>query len=195
MQEQDVTQVLRAVEAGEPGAADELFQLVYGELRRLANACFADERRDHTLEPTGLVHEAYMKLLGRSDLSFASRAGFFALAGRVMRLVLVDHARGKLAQKRGGGRKRVTLAGVALSPEIEELDLLAIDEALTQLAELDERKARLVELRFFAGLGEAQAAEALGVSRGTASADWRFARAWLMSRLHPSGPGGSGDGS
>ena len=182
----DVTRMIEAVNEGNAGATDELFQVVYAELRRLAGACFAGERADHTLEPTALVHEAYLKLVGRAELSFRSRAQFFALAGKVMRLILVDHARGRNAQKRGGDRERVpTLSGLGISDAVQAVDVLALDEALKSLEKLDERKAKLVELRFFGGLSEVQAAEVLGISRGTASADWRLARAWLLRALGP----------
>lgn len=176
--------MLEAIGEGEADAAEQLFPVVYEELRRIAGGVFAGERKDHTLEPTALVHEAYIKLVGRAELSFRSRAQFFALAGKVMRLVLVDHARARNAQKRGGDAKRApTLSGIGLAPSSDPVDIIALDDALKELEQHDERKCRLVELRFFGGLDEKQAAEVLGVARSTVSADWRTARAWLMTRI------------
>lgn len=185
----DITQMLAEIEAGESDAADRLFPVVYDQLRRIAGGVFAGERGDHTLEPTALVHEAYIKLVGRAELSFRSRAQFFALAGKVMRCVLVDHARSKNAQKRGGeNRREATLSGIGLAPSSDPVDIIALDDALRELEALDERKCRLVELRFFGGLDEKQAAEVLGVARSTVSADWRTARAWLMARIEGNRP-------
>ncbi|USN98697.1 MAG: sigma-70 family RNA polymerase sigma factor [Phycisphaeraceae bacterium] len=153
----------------------------YGALRRLAAAYLQRERSDHTLQPTALVHEAYIKLAGSGD--WKSETHFQAVAANAMRQILVDHARARNAQKRGGGWLRVTLTGEAAATPGADVDLLALDEALQALAELDERKARVVELRFFGGLTCAEAALEVGVSPKTAEADWYFARAWLRDRL------------
>lgn len=181
--EQDVTRLLAELSAGRPAAAEELFPAVYDALRALAGACFRNQPADHTLQPTALVHEAYVKLVGSRALPPLDRAHFLALAARVMRQVLVDHARGKRRDKRGGERRQVTLAAAELVAERPALDLLALDEALEKLAELNPQHARLVELRFFGGLGEQEAADVLGISRTSAARSWRFARAWLIDAL------------
>lgn len=154
----------------------------YDALRGLAAAYLHRERADHTLQPTALVHEAYLKLAS-PDRQWRSRAHFQATAANAMRQILVDHARARAAQKRGGDWVRVTLSGAAAATEALDVDVLALDEALRHLATLDERKARVVELRFFGGLTTAEAAEEVGVSPKTAEADWYFARAWLRDRL------------
>lgn len=154
---------------------------VYDALRGLAAAYLHRERADHTLEPTALVHEAYIKLAGKDD--WKSQTHFQAVAANAMRQILVDHARAKKTQKRGGDRLRVTLSAEAAAEGGPDIDILALDEALTRLASIDERKARVVELRFFGGLTCAEAAEEVGVSPKTAEADWYFARAWLRERL------------
>ncbi len=179
-----VTRLLGQAASGDARATTELLPLVYEELRRMAAAFFAGERPGHTLQPTALVHEAYLKLVGQ-PIEWASRGQFFCVAAKAMRNLLVDHARGRGRGKRGGGWQRINAlsavedAGRGADP----LDVLALDEALGQLADLDERKARLVELRFFAGLTSDEAADSLGISRATAAEDWRMARAWLHRRL------------
>lgn len=158
----------------------------YEALRGLAAAYLHTERRDHTLQPTALVHEAYLKLAsGSSD--WRSQTHFQAIAANAMRQILVDHARARNTQKRGGDWLRVTLSHEAAATPGADVDLLALDEALNKLAELDERKARVVELRFFGGMTCAEAAEEVGVSPKTAEADWYFARAWLRERLAEDG--------
>jgi RNA polymerase sigma factor (TIGR02999 family) len=157
---------------------------VYGALRGLAAAYLHQEREDHTLQPTALVHEAFVKLAsGKGGAAWNDRAHFQALASNAMRQILVDHARRRASQKRGGGWIRVSLseAGEAAAPE--DVDLLALDEALRELEKHDARKVSVVELRFFGGLTGAQAARHLGIAERTAEADWYFARAWLRSRL------------
>ena len=145
---------------------------------------FLDERRHHTLQPTALVHEAYVRLVQARDMSWESRGQFFVLAAKAMRNILVDHARGRNRLKRGGGWGRVTLDGVHGPAEaVEGHDLLALEEALAKLELMDERKARLVELRFYAGLTSEDAARVLGISRSTAAEEWRMARAWLHKTL------------
>lgn len=176
-----VTRLLREASGGRRDAVAELMPLLYDELRVLAGSAFRDERHEHTLQPTALVHEAFLRLAGTEEIRAQNRLQFLALASTAMRNILVDHARGRSRQKRGGDdRRRVSLT-VALDQATSgrPLDVLALHEALDSLAALDERKARLVELRFFGGLTNDQAAEVLGVARSTAAEDWRMARAWL----------------
>lgn len=179
-----VTQLLVAAADGDSAVARELFPIVYEELRRLADSYFRQERGSHTLQPTALVHEAFIKLVDQTSIQWEGRNHFFALAAKVMRNLLVNHAVGKGRAKRGGGWTQVSLEDIPLaSPEGKDLDVVALDKALTNLAALDERKARLVELRFFGGLTSEDAAGVLGISRTTASEDWRMARAWLGREL------------
>lgn len=158
---------------------------MYSELHRLARRQLGAARDAHTLQATALLHEAFMKLAAHGDGQVRDRAHFAALVSRVMRQILVDHARSKLAERHGGGRARLSLSGVA--DEATEYDVLALDEALRELAELNATKARLVELRFFAGLTESEAADALGMSRAEATRQWRMTRAWLAQRLRDDG--------
>ena len=177
------TRVLLAAAQGEPGGADELFALVYGELRQLAAAALGRERAGHTLQPTALVHEAWMRLAGADPAAWQGRAHFFGAAARCMRQILVEHARGRERLKRGGGWRRVELEeGVAMAGD-EELDVLALDRALERLAALSARQARVVELRFFSGLPVEAVAELLDLSARTVEREWRFARAWLAQAL------------
>ena len=181
----DIAARLRATLAGEDPA--HLIAILHEELRSIAAGLFRNERAGHTLQPTAVVNEACARLLGGRAVEPMERAQFFALAARIMRNVLIDHARAAGRDKRGGDRHRVTLGDPA-STRTESIgldDLAALDEALAELAKLDERKARLVELRFFGGLGLEQSAEFLGIARSTASEDWRMARAWLLRRLRP----------
>lgn len=162
--------------------------MLYDELRRLAAACMRRQPMGHTLQPTALVNEAYLKLAGKHGLSFANRAGFFALAAKVMRQFLVDHARAHNAAKRGGDAVRVTLdEGIASLPS-RDVDFEDLDAALAELGRLDERQARIVELRFFAGLGIEEAAAALDLSTATIKREWATARAWLYRKLSDRGP-------
>ena len=176
---------LRRLAAGEEGAVDELLPRVYDELRGLAVGMFHVRNRDATLPPTALVHEAYMRLAGSDALDVAGRTHFVALAAKVMRQVLIDHHRERAAQKRGGGWDRVTLSGLPGLAEDKELDFLALHEALDDLATLDPRQAKIVELRFFGGLPMQEIADHLDVSIKTVEADWRHARAWLTARMGP----------
>lgn len=167
-----------------------LFATLYDELRSLAEAYIRRERPGHTLQPTALVHEAYLKIARAPDRPWSDEREFYATAARVMRHILVDHARTRNRIKRGGdlpggaGATPLSIAVVELQgPEHKPLDILLLDDAMTRLAEVDERKATIVELRVFAGLGEKEAADVLGVSRSTASEDWRMARAWLSREL------------
>jgi RNA polymerase sigma factor (TIGR02999 family) len=188
----DVTRILSAIEQGDPHAAEQLLPLVYDELRQLAARRLAGEGPGHTLEPTALVHEAYLKLVGPGPRHpWNGRVHFFAAAAEAMRRILIDHARRKHRARRGGGMRRIELDDlddielVAGGGDADEL--LALDEALAQLAAADPRRAELVRLRYFAGLTLEQAAELLGISRATADRHWAFARAWLydaMTRGH-----------
>jgi RNA polymerase sigma factor (TIGR02999 family) len=180
----DVTQILAAVEAGDPKAAAELLPLVYNELRRLAAARMADEAPDQTLQPTALVHEAYLRLISPADEpQWENRGHFFAAAAEAMRRILVDAARRKRTHKRGGHRHRVHLVDVPAKPEVVDEQLLALDAALIRFAIEDPVAARVVELRHFAGLSIEDAASALGLSRATAYRHWTYARAWLRDDI------------
>jgi len=178
----DATHLLDAAAAGDPTAAAELLPLVYDELRKLAAARMAAEAPGQTLQPTALVHEAYLRLVPGSP-AFANRAHFFAAAAEAMRRILVDAARRKGRDKHGGGRHRVDLDDAAPAAPDPRHDVVALDAALTKLAAEDPQAARLVELRHFAGLTISEAAEALGVSPRTADRLWSFARAWLHREL------------
>jgi RNA polymerase sigma factor (TIGR02999 family) len=184
----DVTRILADIERGDRQAAGELLPLVCDDLRKLAAARLAREAPGQTLQPTALVHEAYLRLLGGDpDRPFDGRRHFFAAAAEAMRRILIDRARDRARLKRGGGRRRVQLDLDALLAEPPGDDFLALDEALTVLAGEDPTAAGLVQLRVFAGLTLGQAAEALGVSRRTAERDWTYARAWLCEALSASG--------
>lgn len=181
--------MLRSARTGQ-GGAEQLLPLILGELQRIADRQLAG-RRDDTLQPTALVHELYLKLVDQDAARIEDRNHFLALCTRVMRQVVIDHARRRNAQKRGGGAKALDL-DVAAAADLqgdsggrEPLDILALDEALVQLAQRDHRKARVVEMRVFLGLSAEETAQALGVSKRTAEADWTFARAWLRSRMTP----------
>ncbi|HEX6884679.1 MAG TPA: ECF-type sigma factor [Planctomycetota bacterium] len=177
----EATLALHALARGDTAQGQRLFELVYAELRRIADRCLAAERADHTLQPTALVHEAYLELVdpGGSSASVKDRQHFLAIAAQAMRRTLIDHARGKKRVKRGGGWKRVELDAELAGSDVEELDLLELDRALEALQAHAPELARLVELRFFAGLPMAEVAEVLGVSERSAGREWAFARAWL----------------
>jgi RNA polymerase sigma factor (TIGR02999 family) len=194
----DVTRILSQIEAGDPNAAEELLPLVYDELRKLAAAKLAYEKPGQTLQATALVHEAYLRLVGGSEereqetghkranlapIAWHSRGHFFAAAAEAMRRILINRARDQGRQKRGGGRQRVDLDLIEVALDTPAEDLLALDEALQQLAADDKVCADLVQLRFFAGLSLGEAAEALGMPRRTADRHWAYARAWLFDRL------------
>jgi RNA polymerase sigma factor (TIGR02999 family) len=179
-----ITQVLDAIDQGDPQAAEQLLPLVYDELRRLAAQKLASEKPGQTLQATALVHEAYVRLVGSdSNQTWGGRSHFFAAAAEAMRRILIDRARHKNSRKAGGGRRRVDLNEIELSLDEPDLELLALDDALRQLERKDPRKAEVVKLRFFAGLTTAQAAVALGVSTSTAENDWAYARSWLRLRM------------
>lgn len=186
---QQVTELLRRWGEGDEAARSDLVDLVYPELQRLAGRYLRSEQQNHTLNPTALVHEVYMRLAG-AEVAWSDRVHFFAVAARVMRRVLVDHGRTRRRQKRGGGLFRVTLSE-GLAPAAEPAaDIVALDRALSRLADLDERKARAIELHFFAGMTYDQIAEALEVSTATVSRELRFAKAWLHERLTSEEPAG-----
>jgi RNA polymerase sigma factor (TIGR02999 family) len=182
----EVTRLLAAISdpsSVDPKAVNRLLPLVYDELRRLAGAYFQTERRGHTLQPTALVHEAYLKLVDQRTAGWRDRNQFFGVAAQAMRRILVDHARGRRAAKRHSGGERVPLDDVVAYLEERVEDLVTLDEALAQLARTDEQKARVVELRFFASLTVEETAEVLGLSRRTVERNWTFARAWLRGEV------------
>lgn len=179
----DVTRILSAIQAGDRHASAELLPLVYDELRKLAAARMAAEPAGHTLQPTALVHEAYLRLVGGGDAGWDSRGHFFAAAAEAMRRIVVEAARRKNRVKHGGGRDRVEVELADLPTRRPPDELIALDEALAGLERVDPVKARLVTLRYFAGLTIEQAADSLGISRVTAHRYWTFARAWLHRHM------------
>lgn len=194
-----ITALLRAWGAGDAAALERLTPLVEAELRRLARIYMHRERREHTLQPTALVNEVFLRLFDAAEIRWQDRAHFFGISARLMRRVLVDHARSRGYQKRGGDRHRVTLDGHDVAAPETNVDLIVLDEALIALAAFDERKCRVVEMRYFAGASIEEAAQALGVSADTVKRDWRIAKLWLLNFLegrapnHTSQPG-FGDG-
>jgi len=189
----DVTTLLLAWSEGDDAALQELMPIVHDELHRIATACMAGERPGHSLQATALVNEAYLRLIGARQVNWQNRAHFLAMAARLMRRILVDFARSKQYQKRGGGAVRVTLVDdIALSAEPGR-DLVALDEALEALAKVDERKSRVVELRFFGGLTVKETAESLHVSPETVMREWKIAKAWLLRELRGSASRPTGD--
>jgi RNA polymerase sigma factor (TIGR02999 family) len=187
----DITELLAAWRAGRPGAVDTLFPLVYRELRAMARRQLGANAGQATLGPTALVHEAYLKLVDHTQANVQDRHHFFAVAARAMRQILVDYVRNRRARKRGGGQVG-PLDTDSVPVDAQVFELLAIDRALTRLEALDERLARLVELRVFAGLSVEEAAEALGISERTVKRDWQKARAFLFHELRPAPRQGSG---
>jgi len=183
----DVTRILNAIERGDAKATDELLPLVYEELRLLAAQKLSHESPGQTLQATALVHEAYIRLVGDESRSWENRGHFFAAAAEAMRRILVENARHKRSLKRGGERSVVDLDAVETAAGTDSDDLVALDEALTKLNDMDPVKATLVKLRFFAGLNIDQAAEALGISHATAIRHWSFARAWLFHQVRKGG--------
>ena len=179
----DITGLLLAWRAGDADAFDRLFPLVYDQLRRIAHHQLGRERTGHTLDSTGLVHEAYLKLVDQTRVQWTDRVHFFAVAAQVMRRVLVDYARRLRAEKRGGAPRRVSLTDAVLVAEQRADTLVALDEALTKLTGVDERLSRLVECRFFGGLTEEETAEVLGVTARTVRRDWTKAKGWLHRAL------------
>ena len=187
----EVTRLLEAVNAKAPDAYDRLIPLVYGELKSMAARYVAMEAPGQTLQPTALVHEAFMKLVDQSRVEWDSRAHFFGIAAQAMRRILIDSARRRKAERRGGGRRATLLDCHAITLD-DPMDLLSLDDALTEFAAHDERAAKTVELRFFGGLSVDETAGVLGVSSPTVKRDWRYAKAWLYRKLqedpHGSGP-------
>ena len=179
----EFTQILERVEHGDPKAAAELLPIVYEELRRLAGQKMAQEAAGHTLQPTALVHEAWMRLGGSDAPSFQNRAHFFGAAAEAMRRILIDHARRRLAAKRGAGVEVVDLDGLEISSPVADDQLLALNEALEKFSGVDSRKAELVKLRYFAGMNFEEAAAALGIAVPTAKQWWAYARSWLTVEM------------
>ena len=178
-----LTQLLIDVGNGQDSALNQILPLIYDELRRLAGYYMSRERPDHTLQPTALVHEAYLRLIDQRRVDWKNRAQFFGLAANMMRRVLVNHARDRAAAKRGGDIAKVTLSVAPGVFDVPELTVLALDEALEKLAQVDERKSRIVEFKFFTGLTTEEIAEVLGISTATVEREWKFARAWLYNAL------------
>jgi RNA polymerase sigma-70 factor, ECF subfamily len=179
-----VTRLLKDWNEGDQSALDKLMPLVYAELRRLANNYLRRERANHTLQPTALVNEAYMRLVDQRNARWQNRAQFFGVAAQLMRRILVDHARLHQAKKRGGSdQQRLSLTNVEPVSDKPDIDLLALHEALNELAEVDPQQSRIVELKFFGGLSIEETAEVLGIGHATVERDWKMARAWLRSKL------------
>ena len=181
---QGVTALLKEWAAGDRAALERLMPLVYEELRRLAASHLRAERRSHTLQPTALVNEAYLRMVGQRSVSWTNRAHFFAIASRMMRRILVDHARKRRRDKRNPGTVYVDLGVAATGAADRAPELLALDDALTELEKLDPRQAKVVELRFFAGLSVEETAEVTGISTATVKREWKTARAFLRHALH-----------
>jgi RNA polymerase sigma factor (TIGR02999 family) len=179
----EVTRILSAIEHGDPAAAEVLLPLVYDELRRLAAQKLAQEQPGQTLQATALAHEAYVRLVGSGKHRWDSRGHFFAASAEAMRRILIDRARKKRSTKRGGGRKKLDIDATDLATQVSPDQLLAVDDALTKLAREDPVAARLVELRYFAGLTVEEAGKALAMSTATAYRHWKYARAWLPGEL------------
>lgn len=178
-----ITQLLESCSQRDTQAAADLLPLVYDELRSLARSYLAGERRDHTLQATALVHEAYLRLVRQEEVRWQNRAHFFAIAAQLMRRILVDYARSRQREKRGGGFVKVSLAESIDIPQRTVIDLVALDHALDGLAKLDSQQSQIVEIRFFGGLSIQETAEALGISPATVKRDWVTAKAWLFHEM------------
>ena len=185
---QRLTQLLVAWSDGDQKALDELFPLVYDELRQMARRQMRRERPGHTLRTTALVNDAYLRLVDQRQVRWQNRAHFFAIAAQMMRRILVDHARAKRYEKRGGGAVHVPIEEAAVLAHGKEAEVIALDEALQALAEVDPRRSRVVELRYFGGLSNEEIAEVLKVSPNTVTRDWNMARAWLYQELSGAAP-------
>lgn len=179
----NITQLLNDYQGGKKDALDELFPLVYGELRKLAANRLRGERSDHTLQPTALVHEAYLRLIEQHSADWQNRAHFFGLAAEMMRRILVNHAVKNNAEKRFGNRTRLVLDEIVDFTNGADVNLILLDEALNKLAEFDPKQAKIVELKFFGGLTNEEIAEVTGVSDSTVKREWRIAKAWLHEQL------------
>ncbi|MFM9957329.1 MAG: sigma-70 family RNA polymerase sigma factor [Phycisphaerales bacterium] len=197
-----ITLLLHAASSGDRRDLDALMSAIYEDMRRLAVSHMRGERRNHTLQPTALVHEAYVRLLGQHGTEWKDRLHFFAIASRIIRRILIDHARASNADKRGGDRTRISIEGHDVAAPTKggrtDIDLLALDEAMQELAQLDEQQARIVELRYFGGCTVEEVAELLNIGKRTVDRDWQAARAWLFDRLRdddgegPQAGGGQG---
>ena len=179
----DITMLLRSVASGERDELDRLMTAIYEDMRRIASVHLREERVDHTIQPTALIHEVYIKLIDQRTTDWNDRLHFFAFASQVIRRILIDHARAKQTQKRGGGSLRVPLEPSSASVDAPDTDLIALDEALGELAQIDERQSRIVELRFFGGCTLEEIVTLLGVGRRTVDRDWTAAKAWLYLKL------------
>ena len=180
---ENITELLVGYGRGDKEALDQLMPIVYDELRRQAARYLRKERPGHTLQTTALIHEAYVRLVDQRQVQWQNRAHFFGIAAQLMRRILVDHARTKKRVKRGGSDIRVSLADANIAIKGQDLDFVALDEALQRLAQIDEQQSRIVELRFFSGLSVEETAEALGISNATVKRDWSMAKAWLHREL------------
>jgi RNA polymerase sigma factor (TIGR02999 family) len=180
----EVTRLLFELKTGNRAAEEQLIPLVYGELRRIASNRLRNESIHHSLQPTALVHEAYLRLTRIEQVDWQSRSHFFAVSATLMRRILVDHARANQARKRGDGIGTISLEDAIFAAPDREPEILALDDALERLAQLDERQSKIVELRFFAGMSEEETAHVLGISTRTVKRDWRTAKAWLFAELN-----------
>lgn len=180
---EDATQLLARFNEGDASAGDRLLELIYDELRALAGSFFRRQSAEHTLQPTALVHEAFIRLIDQTNLKFNDRTHFLAVAATAMRQILIDHARRKSADKRGGSWQKIELEHLSPLSNRADIDAVALNEALTVLGELEPRQARVVELRFFGGLTMEEIARVVGMSKATVELDWRAARAWLGTQL------------
>jgi RNA polymerase sigma factor (TIGR02999 family) len=178
-----ITDLLQAWSDGDQTALNRLMPLVYDELHRLATRYMRRERSDHTLQTTALINEAYLRLIERGHTRWENRAHFFAISAQLMRQILVDFARSRRSRKRGGGKFQVSLGEALAAPVKRDADLVALDDALNELAAIDERKSRIVELRFFGGLSEKETADVLKISPATVRRDWKVAKVWLLREL------------
>ncbi|HLJ28931.1 MAG TPA: sigma-70 family RNA polymerase sigma factor [Candidatus Angelobacter sp.] len=179
----EITRLLTELTSGDSRAVDQLMPLVYSEMRKMARRYLRQERYDHTLQPTALVHEAYLKLVDQSGHGWQNRAHFFAIAAQIMRRILIDHARTHRAEKRGGAAAKLSLDVVDVIAKEQYPQLIVLDEVLSRLQDCDPRQGRIVELRFFGGLTEEEISEVIGISVRTVKRDWKVARAWLYREM------------
>jgi RNA polymerase sigma factor (TIGR02999 family) len=182
----EVTRILEAIDRGDPSAADELLPLVYDELRKLAAAKMARESQEHTLQPTALVHEAWLALVGNEKVQWEGRAHFFGAAAEAMRRILINNARHRRARRHGGGQHRLDIQEIEVASVLKDDEMLAVDESLEKLAAHDQTKAELVKLKYFVGLSNQETAAVLGISEPTVKRYWTYARAWLLAAIESS---------